>query len=298
MDFATFLIQLLNAVQYGLLLFLVASGLTLIFGIMGIINLAHGSFYMIGAYLAWSLSGRLGNFWVAIAAGIVLTVLIGMLLEWLLIKRLYRRDHLYQVLLTYGLILIFEELRSIAWGDDVHGVPIPDSLSASIPLTDTLAYPVYRLWMSGACVVIAVLMYWLIQHTRLGMMIRAGASNRDMTQSLGINIDLLYRLVFALGIALAAFAGMIAAPVSSVFPGMGGQVLIVCFVVVVIGGIGSVKGALVAALLIGLVDTFGKVLELEIGGFKVLPQLAGMSVYLLMAVVLLWRPDGLFGKRL
>jgi len=298
MDLPTFLIQLLNAVQYGLLLFLVASGLTLIFGIMGIINLAHGSFYMIGAYLAWSLSGQLGNFWVAIALGIVLTVLLGMLLEWLLIKRLYQRDHLYQVLLTYGLILIFEELRSIIWGDDVHGVPIPDVLSASIPLTDTLAYPVYRLWMSGVCVVLAVMMYWLIQHTRLGMMIRAGASNRDMTQSLGINIQLLYRLVFALGVALAAFAGMIAAPVSSVFPGMGGQVLIICFVVVVIGGIGSVKGALVAALLIGLVDTFGKVLEIEIGGFRVLPELAGMSVYLLMAMVLLWRPEGLFGKRL
>jgi len=298
MDFATFLIQLLNAVQYGLLLFLVASGLTLIFGIMGIINLAHGSFYMIGAYLAWSLSGSLGNFWMAIAVGIVLTVLLGMLLEWLLMKRLYQRDHLYQVLLTYGLILIFEELRSIIWGDDVHGVPVPDVLSASVPLTDTLEYPVYRLWMSGVCVVLAVLMYWLIQHTRLGMMIRAGASNRDMTQSLGINIQLLYRLVFALGVALAAFAGMIAAPVSSVFPGMGGQVLIICFVVVVIGGIGSVKGALVAALLIGLADTFGKVLEIEIGGFRVLPELAGMSVYLLMAVVLLWRPEGLFGKRL
>ena len=298
MDFATFCIQLLNAVQYGLLLFLVASGLTLIFGIMGIINLAHGSFYMIGAYLAWSLSGRFGSFWIAIAVGIVLTVLLGMLLEWLLMKRLYQRDHLYQVLLTYGLILIFEELRSIIWGDDVHGVAIPDVLSASIPLTDTLAYPVYRLWMSGVCVVLAVLMYWLIQHTRLGMMIRSGASNRDMAQSLGINIQLLYRLVFALGVALAAFAGMIAAPVSSVFPGMGGQVLIICFVVVVIGGIGSVKGALVAALLIGLVDTFGKVLEIEIGGFRVLPELAGMSVYLLMAIVLLWRPEGLFGKRL
>jgi branched-chain amino acid transport system permease protein len=298
MDLPTFLIQLLNAVQYGLLLFLVASGLTLIFGIMGIINLAHGSFYMIGAYLAWSLSGRLGNFWMAIALGIILSVLLGMLLEWLLIKRFYQRDHLYQVLLTYGLIMIFEELRSIIWGDDVHGLPIPDVLSASISLTDTLEYPVYRLWMSGVCVILALLMYWLIQHTRLGMMIRAGASNRDMTQSLGINIQLLYRLVFALGVALAAFAGMIAAPVSSVFPGMGGQVLIICFVVVVIGGIGSVKGALVAALLIGLVDTFGKVLEIEIGGFRVLPELAGMSIYLLMAVVLLWRPEGLFGKRL
>ena len=298
MDLATFLIQLLNAVQYGLLLFLVASGLTLIFGIMGIINLAHGSFYMIGAYLAWSLTGQIGNFWLAIVAGVALSVLLGMFLEWLLIKRLYERDHLYQVLLTYGLILIFEELRSLIWGDDVHGVAVPEILSASIQLTETLSYPVYRLWMSAVCVVLAVLLYYLIQHTRLGMMIRAGAANREMTQSLGIDIRMVYRLVFALGVALAAFAGMIAAPVSSVFPGMGGQVLIICFVVVVIGGIGSVKGAMVAALLIGLVDTFGKVVEFEIAGVRLLPELAGMSVYLLMAIVLLWRPQGLFGKPL
>ena len=297
MDFAIFLIQLLNAVQYGLLLFLVAGGLTLIFGIMGIINLAHGSFYMVGAYLAWSLSMHFGSLWLAIPAGIVLSVLLGMALEWLLIRRLYRLGHLQQVLLTYGLILIVEELRSIIWGDDVHSVPMPELLSASIPLTDTLSYPVYRLWISAVCVVLAVLLYVLIQRTRLGMMIRAGATNREMVQSLGIDIDLLYRFVFALGVALAALAGMIAAPVSSVFPGMGNQVLIICFVVVVIGGIGSVKGALVGALLIGLVDTFGKVVELKIGGFRLLPELAGMSVYLLMAVVLLWRPAGLFGKR-
>ena len=298
MDLYTFLIQLLNSIQYGLLLFLIASGLTLIFGIMGIINLAHGSFYMIGAYLAWSLAAQLGSLWAAIAAGIVLSVGIGMALEWLLISRLYDRDHLYQVLLTYGLILMFEETRSVIWGDDVHGVSMPEALSASIRLTDTLSYPVYRLWMSGVCLAIAVGMYWLIQRTRLGMTIRAGASNREMVQSLGINIQLLYRLVFALGIALAAFAGMIAAPVSSVFPGMGNQVLIICFVVVVIGGIGSVKGALVGALLIGLVDTFGKVVDLKIGELSVLPDLAGMTVYLLMAVVLLWRPEGIFGKRL
>lgn len=298
MDPSTFLIQLLNSVQYGLLLFLIASGLTLIFGIMGIINLAHGSFYMLGAYLAWSVAERLGSLWAAIAVGIVLSVALGMALEWLLINRLYRRDHLYQVLLTYGLILIFEELRSVVWGDDVHGVPIPSALAASIQLTDTLSYPVYRLWISGVCLAIAIGMYWLIQRTRLGMMIRAGASNREMVQSLGINIQLLYRLVFALGVALAAFAGMIAAPVSSVFPGMGNQVLIICFVVVVIGGIGSVKGALVGALLIGLVDTFGKVIEVEVGGFRVLPELAGMTVYLLMAAVLLWRPEGIFGRRL
>jgi branched-chain amino acid transport system permease protein len=297
-DLVTFLIQLLNAVQYGLLLFLVASGLTLIFGIMGIINLAHGSFYMMGAYLAWSLTGQLGSFWFALPAGVALSVAIGMFLEWLFIRRLYLRDHLYQVLLTYGLILIFEELRSIIWGNDVHGVAVPDVLAGSIPLTDTLSYPVYRLWISAACVALAVLLYVLIQRTRLGMMIRAGATNREMVQSLGIDIGLMYRFVFALGVALAAFAGMIAAPVSSVFPGMGNQVLIVCFVVVVIGGIGSIKGAMVAALLIGVVDTFGKVAVLEIGGVKVLPEMAGMTPYLLMAVILLWRPEGLFGKPL
>ena len=296
MDISTFLIQLLNAVQYGLLLFLVASGLTLVFGILGVINLAHGSFYMIGAYLAWSLSERLGNLWIAIGVGLVASMLFGMLLEWLFIRRLYRRDHLYQVLLTYGLILIVEELRSILWGDDVHGVPIPALLSGSIELTDTLSYPVYRLWISAVCILLAGALYLLIYRTKLGMMIRAGASNREMAQALGIDIGRLYRVVFALGIALAAFAGMIAAPVSSVFPGMGNQVLIISFVVVVIGGIGSVKGALIAALLIGLVDTFGKVLEFQIGGVKVLPELAGMTVYLLMAAVLLWRPHGVFGR--
>ena len=298
MDIATFCIQLLNAVQYGLLLFLIAAGLTLIFGIMGIVNLAHGSFYMVGAYLAWSLSTHLGSLWLAIPVGVVLSVILGMLLEWLLIRRLYRLDHLQQVLLTYGLILIVEESRSILWGNDVHTVPVPDLLAASIPLTDTLSYPVYRLGISVACIAIASLLYVLIRHTRLGMMIRAGATNREMVQSLGIDIDLLYHFVFALGVALAAFAGMIAAPVSTVFPGMGNQVLIVSFVVVVIGGIGSVRGALVAALLIGLVDTFGKVVELKIGSLRLLPELAGMSVYLLMAVVLLWRPAGLFGKRI
>ena len=287
MDPVIFLIQALNGIQYGLLLFLVASGLTLIFGIMGIINLAHGSFYMIGAYLAFSLTRPMGNFWLALAAGVVIAALLGIALEWLVIRFLYERDHLYQVLLTYGLILIFEECRSLIWGDDVHGVQVPAALAYSIPLTDTLSYQTYRLAMSGFCLAIAFGMYWLIQKTRLGMMIRAGSFNRDMAQSLGINIGLLYRLVFALGLALAAFAGMLAAPVSSVFPGMGNQVLIVSFVVVVIGGIGSVRGALAAALAIGLADTFGKVL---------MPQIAGMVVYLLMAAVLLWRPTGLFGR--
>ena len=295
LDFPTFLIQLLNAVQYGLLLFLIASGLTLIFGIMGIINLAHGSFYMLGAYLAFSLSDGLGSLWLAVPAGIVLSVVFGLLLEWLVIRRLYARDHLYQVLLTYGLILVFEELRSVLWGDDVHGVKVPDVLSASIPLTETLSYPVYRLAMSAVCLVLALGLWWVIRRTRLGMIIRAGSVNRDMVQSLGIDIGLIYRIVFAAGVGLAAFAGMIAAPTSSVFPGMGNQVLIICFVVVVIGGIGSVQGALIGALLIGLVDTFGKVVTVEVGGFQVLPQLAGVMVYLLMAVILLWRPQGLMG---
>lgn len=298
MDLGTFFVQLLNSVQYGLLLFLVASGLTLIFGIMGVINIAHGSFYMVGAYLAWSLSGAIGNFWLALVVGVALSVALGLVLEWLLINKLYDRDHLYQVLLTYGLILVFEELRAVIWGNDVHAVPVPALLKASIPLTENLSYPVYRLFISAVCLALAGLMYWVIQKTRLGMMIRAGASNREMVQSLGINIGFVYRVVFAVGVALAAFAGMIAAPVSSVFPGMGGQVLIICFVVVVIGGVGSVKGALVAAILIGLIDTFGKVIEVQIGGFSVLPELSGMSVYLLMAVVLLWRPQGIFGKRL
>ena len=287
MDFPTFLIQLLNGVQYGLLLFLIASGLTLIFGIMGVINLAHGSFYMVGAYLAFSLTGLTGNFWLALPAGLALSVVLGLALEWLLIRQLYRRDHLYQVLLTYGLILVFEELRSILFGDDVHGVAVPALLNFSIRLTDTLSYPVYRLAMSAVCLLLATGMYLLIARTRVGMMIRAGAVNREMVQALGINIGLLYRLVFALGVALAAFAGMLAAPVATVYPGMGNQVLIISFVVIVIGGIGSVRGALVAALLIGLADVFGQV---------VFPQIAGMTVYLVMAAVLLWRPRGLFGS--
>ena len=284
---ASILIQMLNGLQYGLLLFLVASGLTLIFGIMGVINLAHGSFYMIGAYLAFSLTSAFGNLLLALIAGVVLSVLLGLLLERLLIRHFYHRDHLYQVLLTYGLILIFEQLRSLLWGDDVQGVKIPELFNHSIPLTDTLSYPVYRLVISAVCIAIALALHGLIRHTRLGMMIRAGAHNREMTEAMGINIRLLFALVFSLGVALAAFAGMLAAPVSSVYPNMGSQVLIICFVVVVIGGIGSVKGALVAALLIGLADTFGQVY---------LPQIAGMVVYLLMALVLIFRPEGLFKK--
>ena len=285
MDFANFLIQLLNSVQYGLLLFMLAAGLTLIFGIMGVVNLAHGSFYMLGAYLAWSLSGLFGSLTLAILAGTVLSVAFGLLIERLLFRHFYKRDHLDQVLLTFGLIYVFEEMRSIFWGDDVHGVKVPDLLAASIPLTDNLSYPVYRLFMSAVCVALALGLYLMISRTRLGMKIRAGAFNHDMAEALGVNIKLIHGVVFALGVGLATVAGMIAAPISSVYPNMGSQVLIMCFVVVVIGGIGSVRGALISAMLVGLVDTFGKVLA---------PQLAGMAVYMLMAAVLLWKPEGLF----
>ncbi|WP_042885084.1 branched-chain amino acid ABC transporter permease [Cupriavidus necator] len=285
MDIVSFLIQCLNSVQYGLLLFLVASGLTLIFGIMGVINLAHGSFYMLGAYLAFTLAGLTGNLFIAIPLGIVLAVAFGYVLEWAFFSYLYERDHLQQVLMTYGLILVFEELRSILVGDDVHGVQVPALLDGALPIGNDMTYPVYRLFISAVCLLVAVAMYYVIRRTRLGMMIRAGATNREMVQSLGINITVLYRFVFALGVALAVLAGMIAAPVSSVYPGMGSQVLIVCFVVVVIGGIGSVKGALVASLLLGFVDTFGKVFWQEA---------AGVLIYLLMAVILLWKPQGLF----
>ena len=279
-----YLIQLLNAVQYGLLLFLLASGLTLIFGIMGVINLAHGSFYMVGAYLAYWLAKATGNLWLAIPIAVVIAFVIGLLLESTIIKRLYKRDHLYQVLLTFGLILIFEELRSILFGNDVHGVAVPAIINFSIPLTETLSYPVYRLFVTGVCLAIAAVMYFVIQKSRIGMMIRAGNSNREMAASLGVNIPLLFALVFAVGMALAAFAGAIAAPIASVAPGMGNQILIICFVVVVIGGIGSINGAMVASLLIGLADTLGKVLA---------PEYSGVAIYLLMAVVLLWRPQGL-----
>lgn len=290
MDLATFLIQCLNSLQYGLLLFLVASGLSLIFGIMGVINLAHGSFYMIGAYMAYALAAPVaatfgGGFFSTLAVGTVLAVVFGYVLEWAFFSFLYEREHLQQVLMTYGLILVFEELRSIIVGDDVYGVAVPPVLAGSFALGEVMTYPVYRLFISAVCLALALGMYLVFTRTRLGMMIRAGSTNREMVQSLGVDIKFLYRVVFAAGVALAVLAGMVASPVSSVYPGMGNQVLIICFVVVVIGGIGSIRGALLAALLIGVVDTFGKV---------VFPQAAGVLVYVLMALILLWKPDGLF----
>jgi branched-chain amino acid transport system permease protein len=290
LDLATFLIQCLNSLQYGLLLFLVASGLTLIFGIMGVINLAHGSFYMVGAYMAYALAPIVGStfgggFFATLFVGLVLAVMLGYVLEWAFFSFLYEREHLQQVLMTYGLILVFEELRSLLVGDDVHGVSPPEILAGSLPLGALMTYPVYRLFVSGVCLALALAMYLVFTRTRLGMMIRAGSTNREMVQSLGVDIKFLYRVVFAAGVAIAVLAGMVAAPVSSVYPGMGSTVLIICFVIVVIGGIGSIRGALLASLLIGVVDTFGKVL---------LPQAAGVLVYVLMALILLVKPDGLF----
>ena len=289
MDLATFLVQCLNSVQYGLLLFLLSSGLTLIFGIMGVINLAHGSFYMIGAYMAFALAPYLGQHFITmLLVGVVLAVVLGYLLEWAFFSFLYERDHLQQVLMTFGLILVFEELRAILVGNDVHGVQPPEWLAGSFSLLGMMSYPWYRVFATVVCLVVAAAMYWMVNRTRLGMMVRAGASNRDMVRGLGIDIKRLYRIVFAMGVALAALAGMIAAPMASVYPNMGSSVLIICFVVVVIGGIGSITGALVASLLVGFVDTFGKVFFQE---------LSGMSVYLLMAIILVWRPEGLMGKR-
>jgi branched-chain amino acid transport system permease protein len=289
-DLSTFLIQCLNSLQYGLLLFLVASGLTLIFGIMGVINLAHGSFYMVGAYMAFALAPIVaatfgGGFFATLAVGTVAAIVLGYVLEWAFYSYLYEREHLQQVLMTYGLILVFEEARSLLVGDDVHGVQAPDILAGTFPLGELMTYPVYRVFISGVCIALALGMYLVFTRTRIGMMIRAGSTNREMVQSLGIDIQFLYRIVFAAGVAIAALAGMVAAPVSSVYPGMGGQILIICFVVVVIGGIGSIRGALFAALLIGFVDTFGKV---------VLPSAAGVLVYVLMALILIWKPNGLF----
>ncbi|MFY9990220.1 MAG: branched-chain amino acid ABC transporter permease [Rhodoplanes sp.] len=281
------LIQILNGLQYGLLIFLAASGLTLVFGILGIINLSHGSFYMLGAYLSLTLTSYTGDIFLALLLGIPLAFAFGALIEWLFIRHLYGRDHLQQVLLTFALILIFNDVQRVVWGTRPHSVPIPSYLSASVQLSHVLSYPVYRLAVAGFCVFLALCMVYVIQYTRIGQMIRAGESNREMVEVLGIDSRLLFRFVFAAGVALAAAAGAIAAPIDSVYPGIGEPVLIISFVVVVIGGIGSIKGAFFGALLIGLADAFGKVF---------LPEFASVVVYALMAAVLIVSPGGLFGR--
>jgi branched-chain amino acid transport system permease protein len=288
MDLPTFAVQLLNGVQYGLVLFLVASGLTLVFGILGVINLAHGAFYMLGAYVAYWLTLQTGSFLLALIGGIVIAFVAGLALESAFIKRLYGRDHLSQVLLSYGLILVLDEVRHILFGKDVHSVDAPAFLAGSFRLTDVLSYQTYRLAICAFCLVVAAAIFFVIAKTRIGMIVRAGAENRDMTRALGIRSDRVNRFVFATGIALAALAGMVVAPISTVYPGMGDQMLILSFVVVVLGGIGSITGAAIGALLIGLTDTFGQVL---------FPSFASISIYLVMAVILLWRPHGILGAR-
>ncbi len=286
MDPVLLLTQVLNGLQFGVMLFLMAAGLTLIFGVMNLINLAHGSLYMMGAYLAATLQQKTGSFIAAIFLAIPLTVLLGMLVETLALRRLYNRDHLDQVLATYGLILFFNELVRMVWGPQAYFMALPQFLSHHIQIFSGLTYPVYRLVIIGVGLGVGAGLYGLIHHTRLGMLIRAGASNREMVNALGVNIRLLYTLVFGLGAALAGLAGMLAGPLMSVEVGMGEPILILAFVVIVIGGIGSIQGAFFAAVLVGVADTFGRVL--------LPPGLASMGIYILMAGVLCWRPEGLF----
>ncbi len=281
MSLALFGLQLLNGIEEGLLLFLIASGLTLVFGIMGVLNFAHGSFYMLGAYLAYWLAAKTGSFALAIALGLPVLLLFGWALERRAIRFLYARDHLHQVLFTYGLILVFNELQRVLFGSEVHGVVTPRLLALSVPLGETQSIPAYRLFLMGVCLLLAGAMWFVIRHTKVGMAVRAGASNREMLQALGIDVSRLFALVFACGTALAGLAGMLAAPLTTVYPGMGDNVLIICFVVVVIGGIGSIQGSFFGALLVGLADTFGKVL---------VPSFASAVVYAVMAAVLLLRP--------
>ena len=286
MSLSLFLLQLANGVEQGLLLFLVASGLTLVFGVLGVLNFAHGSFYMLGAYLAYWLAARTGNLLLACLVAVPLMALLGLLIERLAIARLYARDHLSQVLLTYGLVLLFNELQRSLFGNDVHGVDTPRVLAFGLSLGDQ-SWPAYRVFTSAACIAIAIGMRQVVLRTRFGMRVRAGASNAEMVEALGIDIRKLFAALFSAGTALAALAGMLAAPLTTVYPGMGEGVLVLSFVVVVIGGIGSIKGAFAGALLVGLSDTFGKVF---------LPGFSSAMVYAVMAAVLLWRPRGLLGQ--
>lgn len=288
MEISTFLIQVLNGIQFGMLLFLIASGLTLTFGVMGIINLAHGAFFMIGAYLVFQFTRHWG--WplpLAFSSAVAAVVVIGSVVERSVLAPLVGRDHLDQVLVTYGLILIFDELAVVFWGKDVQPAAIPSLLRGSLQFGDIFVYPVYRLALTVAGLLCALGLYLLVAKTRLGMIVRAGSYDRGMVSALGINVDPVFALVFGLGAALAALAGILAAPILSVSPGMGDKIIIIAFVVVVIGGIGSIKGAFVGALLVGLLDSFGKVL---------FPSVSSLLIYALMAFILVWRPSGLFGK--
>jgi branched-chain amino acid transport system permease protein len=288
MDLPGLLAQLLNGLQYGLLLFLIASGLTLIFGVMGVINLAHGSMFMIGAYVAYLVTARWGSLWLALPAAMVVGLLLGGTLEAGLFRHFYRREHLDQVLLTFALILLFEEFRSFLVGNDFYSVPVPALLDFSVPITAHFSYSAYRFAVIGICLGLAAALFWWIERTRMGAIIRAAAEKPEMVDVLGIDARAVHLTIFAVGTALALIAGALAAPLYSVYPNMGDGVLIISFVVVVIGGLGSVSGAFWSALIIGLVDTLGAAYA---------PKVAGLAVYVLMAAVLLWRPSGLFGRR-
>ncbi len=287
MQLAGLFAQVLNGLQYGLLLFLISSGLTLIFGVMHVINLAHGSLFMIGAYLTYILVGVTGSLWLALPAALAGGALFGAVLEYALFRRFREREHLDQVLLTFALILLFEEARSALVDNQFHSVAIPAMLDFSVPVTGEFAYSAYRIAVLGVCLMVAALMFAGIERTRLGSAIRAAAENAEMVELLGIDERRLHTLVFAIGTALAMLAGALAAPLQSVYPGMGDGFLIISFVVVVIGGLGSIAGAFWAALLIGLIDTLGK---------AYMPQAAGTAIYVLMAAVLLVRPAGLFAR--
>jgi len=297
-----FIEQFINGLQLGVMLFLMSAGLTLVFGIMQVINLAHGSFYMIGAFVAATVTVYSGSFILGLIAGLVVAAIIGMLVEYTILRKLYNRNHLDQVLATFGLIFFFNELARIVWGRQPLFMDIPTWLDGAVEIFPGIDYPLYRLAIIFVGVFVALFLYLLFSRTRLGMQIRAGATNRDIISALGVNIKLLYTLVFGLGVMLAALAGVMAGPILAVEVGMGESILILTFVVIVIGGIGSVQGALVGALLVGMVDTLGRTYLPNILSFftnstlgDTLGQpLASMSIYILMAIILAFKPNGLF----
>jgi branched-chain amino acid transport system permease protein len=302
MSASLFVVQLFNGLQLGILLFLVAAGLTLVFGVMDFINLAHGVQYMLGAYLAVMAYGITGTFFLSVLLALLASLLFGLLLELLVFRHLYGRDHLEQVLATFGIIMLLNQGVKLLWGAAPLNMPIPDLLSGSVPLMEGLRYPVYRFAIIAAGVLVAAGLYLFVTSTRLGMLVRAGATNAAMVSALGVDIKRLFTVVFGFGAMLAGFAGVMVAPILSVEPGMGDQILILAFVVIVIGGIGSIRGAFLAAVLVGVIDTLGRsfmtdVLRLVLAPTTarvIGPALASMSIYLLMAIVLAIRPAGLF----
>ena len=299
------LLQVLNGVQLGLLMFLLAAGLTLTFGIMDLVNLAHGSLYMMGAYIAWTLIGWTDSFVLGALLTLPATFLLGIVVEAAVMRRLYARDHLEQVLATFGLILFFNELVRMLWGAAGKSIAVPAFLNHTVDILPGVPYPAYRFAIIVVGAVVAVLLAWLVARTRVGMLIRAGASNRRMIGALGINIELLFSLVFGLGAVFAGLAGLMAAPITSVKIGMGDDILILAFVIIVIGGIGSIKGAFVAAMMVGQIDIVGRAFLPDLlktflsasAASSAAPAISQVLIYIVMAGVLVWRPTGLFGQR-